>query len=72
MNHAYLFEGIDVQKSLEKAAKDSKAPENIVVHYHGKPWKCSDFKHVQYFGGTAIDRWGVMDGSSYPAQPEGQ
>lgn len=67
MSQMYLFEGIDVQKSKGDAAKTSMA-EGVVLHYHGKPRKCSTFKHEHYHDGVPIDHWGAVDGSSLPAR----
>jgi ABC-type Fe3+-citrate transport system substrate-binding protein len=67
----YVFQGIDLQKTLADALNKSKEG-TAIVHFHGKPRKCEDYKHQMFQGGERVDQWGEVDGSSYPARDQGQ
>ncbi len=70
--HMYVFEGIDLQKTIDDALGPKSTESAVVVHYHGKPRSCGDFRHRSFYKGVQVDDWGTVDGSTYPARSEGQ
>jgi hypothetical protein len=62
---AYVFQGIDLQVSLNQASKHSKEGSDVIVHYHSKGSGCQDFKHVRFTNGNKTEEWGEVDGSSH-------
>ncbi len=69
MRQMYIFQGIDGVKTRDHARRSTGVDrDQAIVHFHGEPHKCEDFKHEMYENGNKVDEWGQKDGSADPAQ----